>query len=375
MRALKKYFILDLEDGMVVGEDILTDSGIMVIPAGVVITRPIVAHLMSLGVDEVIIDDSVQAAGQDETLSAEQYVDENATVDQPAIEFYEPNNDNFKKFSKEYSDTKDKLNKTFESFIEKTISKDDVEKLIDDSFKLIIDNGNSYGVMGMLYSMHNYSDHTYMHCVNVGIISAMIGRWLGWSDKDVRMLNACGMFHDIGKLLIPSEILDKPGKLTDEEYAVIQNHTIKGYKLLKEAGVDPRIANCALMHHERYDGKGYPLKITGDKMDRFARVVAIADVYEAMTANRKYRGPMCPFDVIAQFENEGFSQFDTEILFVFLRNIVDSYLYSKVELTNGDTAEIVLINHQAGSKPVVLTSSGKTVNLMTDTSIKIRNVI
>ena len=113
---------MDLEDGMVVGEDILTDSGIMVIPAGVVITRPIVAHLMSLGVDEVIIDDSVQAAGQDETLSAEQYVDENATVDQPAIEFYEPNNDNFKKFSKEYSDTKDKLNKTFESFIEKTIS-------------------------------------------------------------------------------------------------------------------------------------------------------------------------------------------------------------------------------------------------------------
>ena len=366
---MKKVFILDLEDGMIVGEDILTDSGIMVIPAGVVITRPIVAHLMSLGVEEVTINDEVSDSPSPENDKKEQ------GVESTPVQFYEPNNDNFKQFSKDYANTRDKLNKTFEGMLEKSISKENIEELIDESFNLIRSNGNSYGIMGMLYSIRNYSDYTYMHSVNVGIIAAMIGKWLGWSEKDVKLLNACGMFHDIGKLMIPKKILDKPGKLTKEEYEIIKSHTIKGYQILKDAGLEENICSCALMHHERYDGKGYPLGISGQKLNRYARVIAIADVYEAMTANRQYRGPICPFDVIAQFENEGFSQFDTEILFVFLRNIVDSYLYSQVELSDGETAEIVLINHQAGSKPVVLTASGKTVNLMLDSTVKIEKIL
>ena len=182
------------------------------------------------------------------------------------------------------------------------------------------------------------------------------------------------MFHDIGKLLIPKEILDKPGRLTLSEYEIMKSHTIRGYQLIKEWELNEHIVNCALMHHERCNGSGYPFGITGDKIDEYAKIIAIADVYEAMTANRAYRGPICPFDVVAQFEDKGFDLYETRYLLVFIQNIVDSYLHTKVKLNNGETAEIILINKQRGSKPVVITSTGRPVDLSKEPELRIEEV-
>ena len=345
-------FLFELEDGMVIGEDLLTSSGIMILPAGVVVTQPIREHLESLGVDCVTIDPERKP----ETY--EQHV----------------NDEHFKVFNKEYVEAKNRLNDTFDRILDKNISKEDVSNMIDESWKMINKGYNTYNVMNMLYAMHDFSDSTYMHCMNVGMIAALLGKWLGWSEEDQRVLNACGMFHDIGKLVTPKSVLDKPGKLTSEEYEIMKLHTVKGYELLKDMDIDPRIINATIMHHERVDGSGYPLKIKGDKIDRFSKVIAIADVYEAMTANRVYRGPMCPFDVIAQFEATGFGIYETKYLVVFLQNIVDTYLHSKVELSDGEHAEVVLINRQQGSRPIVLTTTGRSVDLSRETNIKISNV-
>lgn len=349
---MKDLFVWELKEGMVVGKDILTTTGIMVIPSGVVITDAIKTHLESLGILNVTIDDEAKPVEKTPVGTKE-----------------------FKEFRDTYVKTKDKLNDAFDKIISKQITKEETEAIIDESWKMIDTSHNSYNMMEMIYSLHNYSDATYMHCMNVGMIAVLIGKWLGWKEDDLKLLNACGMFHDIGKLAISKEILDKPGRLTDAEYEEIKKHTIKGYEMLKGMGLDQRIINAAIMHHERCDGSGYPLKLTGNKIDRFSKIIAIADVYEAMTANRVYRGPMCPFDVIAQFENEGFGLYETKYLFVFLQNIVDTYLHSRVELNNGEHAEVVLINRQRGSKPVVMTTSGNTVDLMREPSLKIQNIL
>ena len=117
-------------------------------------------------------------------------------------------------------------------------------------------------------------------------------------------LTLCGLLHDIGKLKIPDEILNKPGKYTDEEFDLVKRHTKFGYELLKTLNIDPHIKKAALLHHERCDGSGYPLKATQKDLDDFSMVVAIADVYDAMTAARSYRAPLCPFQVIERFEQE-----------------------------------------------------------------------
>lgn len=352
---MKEVFIYDLEEGMVVGKDLLTSTGIMIIPAGVMLTRAIIEHLRALGVD--IVD-----------------IDENAGRDLEALEASAIATEQFKKFNKKYVETKDKLNNAFGKILNKNINKGEIEQMVEESWGMLGRNYNSYNMLGMLYSMHSYSDTTYMHCMNVGMIASLIGKWLGWSADEIKVLNACGMFHDIGKLMISKDIIDKPGKLTDWEYNVMKSHTVKGYELLRDIGLDPRIVNCTLMHHERCDGSGYPLGIKGDKIDPYSKVVAIADVYEAMTANRVYRGPICPFDVIAQFETEGFQMYETKYLLVFLQNIVDSYLHTDVRLNNGERAEIILINRQRGSKPVVMTTSGKPVDLSREPGLRIEQV-
>lgn len=340
---------------MVVGRDLLTSTGIMIIPAGVMLTRAIIEHLRALGVDSVDID-------------------ENAKQDIGALDASSIATEQFKKFNKKYVETKDKLNNTFGKILNRNINKSEIEQMVEESWSMLGKNYNSYNMLGMLYSMHSYSDTTYMHSMNVGMIASLIGKWLGWGPNEIKVLNACGMFHDIGKLMISKDIIDKPGKLTEEEYRTMKSHTVKGYELLKDMGLDPRIVNCTLMHHERCDGSGYPLGIKGDKIDAYSKIVAIADVYEAMTANRVYRGPICPFDVIAQFETEGFQMYETKYLLVFLQNIVDSYLHTDVRLNNGERAEIILINRQRGSKPVVMTTSGKPVDLSKEPGLKIERV-
>lgn len=94
------------------------------------------------------------------------------------------------------------------------------------------ENINTYEMLGMIYSMHRYSDATYMHCMNVGVIATMIGKWLDWKEEDLKILNTCGMFHDIGKLMIDKAILDKPSRLTDEEYKIMKPTQLRAMKFL-----------------------------------------------------------------------------------------------------------------------------------------------
>lgn len=137
----------------------------------------------------------------------------------------------------------------------------------------------------------------------------MLGNWLGFSEDAQNTLTLCGLLHDIGKSRIPASIIGKPGRLTSEEFEQIKRHPLLGYELLKNQPLDPHIKNAALMHHERCDGSGYPFGLYASDIDDYASIIAVADVYDAMTADRCYRLGLCPFEVIAQFEQEGLQRY------------------------------------------------------------------
>ena len=170
-------------------------------------------------------------------------------------------------------------------------------------------------VLNMLHNMRQYDDFTYMHCINVSLLNNILGTWLGLNDHDIEILTLGGLLHDVGKLTVPDDIIRKPTKLSPVEYNIIKTHTVQGYKILQKYSLDENIKDIALMHHERCDGSGYPLNLTADRISPYAKITAISDVYDAMTAARIYRGPLCPFKVISIFETEGYQKYDSKTSF------------------------------------------------------------
>ena len=209
------------------------------------------------------------------------------------------------------------------------------------------------GVFDMLHNMRQYDDFTYMHSMNVALICNVFAKWLGMSEKDVDILTLGGLLHDIGKLKIPDNIIRKPDKLSPAEYNIIKTHSLQGYNILKDKNIDENVKQCALMHHERCDGSGYPLGLTDSKINSYAKVVAIADVYDAMTAARVYRGPLCPFKVISIFESEGLQKYDSHYILTFLEHVTTTYMNNRVKLNNGMEGDVIFMNRNQYSRPMI----------------------
>lgn len=212
---------------------------------------------------------------------------------------------------------------------------------------------NKLQVFDMLHSLRNFDDLTYSHSVNVALISSIIGQWMRLPVQDIHQLTIAGMVHDIGKTQIPDEILNKPGKLTDQEFAIMKKHVDIGYDILKNRQIDNRIREAALFHHEKCDGSGYPFGLSGDKIPTFAKILAVADIYDALTADRIYRKAVCPFTAIRMLEEDSFTKLDPKYTLPFLRNVVSSYIHNNVKLDNGEIGEVVMINDRNLSRPIV----------------------
>jgi HD-GYP domain-containing protein (c-di-GMP phosphodiesterase class II) len=175
-----------------------------------------------------------------------------------------------------------------------------------------------------LYSIHSFDANTFTHSINVCVLSLAIAAALNWPLSKMRELGAGAILHDIGKILMPLPVLNKPGKLTNEEYELIKTHAHKGWELLINCfGVGACASQSALEHHERLDGSGYPRNLTGSEISDIGKITAVADVYEAMTADRPHRKAMFPELVYAHMSEGKNTMFDGDL--------VDT-LFSKVAL-------------------------------------------
>lgn len=246
--------------------------------------------------------------------------------------------------------------------------------LLNQTKEIIVMSHKPMDTFRMLRRVRKYDDTTFIHSLNVAILCNAFGAWIGMPQEEVDILTLAGLLHDVGKMKIPEQIIKKPSSLTEEEFSVIKQHPQRGYQILKGMPLDERIKRAALMHHERCDGGGYPNGLSGDEIDEFAKIVSIADVYDALTSARIYRGPLCPFEGFQIMKENGYERFDSKYLFSFLEGISESYVGSSVILSDNRKAFIRESNQQDWSMPIV-DIGGEIVNLMEEKDIFVKEIV
>lgn len=191
------------------------------------------------------------------------------------------------------------------------------------------------------------------HPVDVALLSLVIGRWLNLEKKMLEKLVRAGLLHDIGKAKVKDSILNKTEILTKEEMEKLKSHPLTAYKILENIkDIETEVLQGVLFHHERMDGSGYPLGLKEEKINLFSRIIAIADVFDAITANKAYRPKSSPLKALDEIQADS-KRLDTEISNVFIKNIIEFYIGKAIRLSNEQVANIVKINPVEIARPVV----------------------
>lgn len=228
------------------------------------------------------------------------------------------------------------------------------EEDVKESFQPLVENFRAErDVVSLLLLLNSQDDYTYQHSVQVGMLSYYIARWLGWNEEETVRAGKAGFLHDIGKCKIAEAILNKPSKLSDEEYEEIKNHPAYGFEILKSSFNDSVIALAALQHHERMDGKGYPNGLTREEIHPMARIVAVADVYSAMISSRVYREKRDLLQVLREMFQLSFEELDPEVTHTFIRHMIPNFIGKRVELSTGESGTIVMTHPTDYFRPLV----------------------
>jgi putative nucleotidyltransferase with HDIG domain len=221
----------------------------------------------------------------------------------------------------------------------KAISAEAAGELVDEIAASVMRNP---GALISLARLKTADDYTYMHSVAVCALMVALARQLGLDAEQVRQAGMAGMLHDLGKALMPMEVLNKPGKLTDAEFAIIKSHPVEGHRLLLEGGTVGAIPlDVCLHHHEKMDGSGYPKRLKGEDISLMAKMGAVCDVYDAITSNRPYKAGWDPAESIRKMTEWTKGHFDERVFQAFVRSIGIYPTGSLVKLASGRLAVVI----------------------------------
>jgi len=228
-----------------------------------------------------------------------------------------------------------------------------------------------------IHDLKSYDEYTYHHSLSVALLSIATGQELGLYGKELQNLGRCALLHDIGKQSIPLSIINKSTKLSDEEFAIIKNHPVKGAESLKEKAIgNQELWNGVMFHHEKYNGSGYPKGLSKDGIPLFARIIAVCDVYDAITSYRSYRKPMTPTEAYELVCSEAENAFEFKIVQAFSKRLILYPPGTIIELSDGRTA--VVVENKNMLRPVVkLWGTTQLIDLagMRQLSLSIKRVV
>lgn len=340
----KLIFIFDAQPGMVLSRDVLNADGYLIAPKGTILDIDMMAKISSYHVLEVHVEEDILVVKP--AANAPKVIDENSTYLDKVR-----NTEAFKKFEENYEQGIDTLKTQLNNFLHSEPI--DIDDMLKKPLDIIKANSNSIQLFDMIHTLRERDDSTFAHSINVALIASVIGQSLNYSEADLRQLLLAGLLHDIGKITIDDSVLNKPGRLTPSEFETIKNHVKNGYDFIKDSDIDVRVKEACLLHHERCDGSGYPFGLKSSQIPPFAKIIAVADIYDAMTANRVYRGAVCPFDVVHIMEKDSFSKLDPAITLPFLRKVASSYIHATIKLSDGNIGEVILINDRDLARPTI----------------------
>lgn len=330
---MQKLFIGGIIPGSIIARDVYDSDGILLIKKGSVFREHYISRFVDAGVQEIFIED-------DGSLSPE-------SVNQirQSLNIQDVIHD------KTRTHAQSQIKKTIEKF--KTVSNSDIQKisqLVEEMIEQILEKKDFVFALSQLRSV---DDYTYQHSVNVGVLALIIGLDLGINRESLLTLGTGAMLHDIGKIMISEDILKKPAKLTSEEFTEVKKHTEYGYDILKQTNISEEAALIALHHHEKYDGSGYNGNLLGTQIPLFARIVAVADVYDAMSNDRVYQRKSKPDKVFREITHLGNRHFDREIMETFAKHINLYPTGTGVILNSGHRGIVLEQNRLYPESPIV----------------------
>lgn len=360
MVNVKRISIDKLTVGMVLGDDVINSNGLILIPRKTTIQQKHIFRLKLYDILSVVVEDVIESIPSDVEPSQE------------VVLQLDSNQQAFNEFRNIYIEKEVAIKSQLYA-----ISNGEpihINELLDISHSLLDGLKTKSSLFNYLYNLRTTDDYTYTHSINVSLLCNIFGNWLKMPQDQIEELTTAGLLHDIGKIKVDQSILNKPGKLTPQEFEKIKKHCKLGYDIIKDQNISDNIKYGVLMHHEKINGTGYPLGLTDKGINDFGKIIAIVDIYDAMTSNRSYHKKFSPFKVIQIFEQDSFGLLDTAYLFVFLENIAHNYLGKTVKLSNGEEGKIVFIHNNAPSRPIIEIGD-RMLDLIDDPSITIDEIL
>lgn len=223
----------------------------------------------------------------------------------------------------------------------------------------LIQHIDQYHPMSVKSQIANYmgddpSDYLIHKSIAVGLTSYLIGQWCKFSSKESMQITLAGLLHDIGKIKINESVINKRGSLNSGELVEVRRHSQYGYEILRNTpAINDGVKLAALQHHEQIDGGGYPLRISGEKIHPYAKIVAIADMFHAMTMDRVYKTAESPFIALDKLREASYGKLDPQMVLTFIHKMVDLVQGAKVKLNDGRVGRIVFIDNQKPTRPWV----------------------
>ena len=208
-----------------------------------------------------------------------------------------------------------------------------------------IDNTDPALIFQCINAYNEVDEYLYRHSANVGILNGLMAKWMGLSQGDTENLVTLGIVHDVGKTRVPPEVLNKPGKLTQEEFEIIKEHTLHSYEILQQSpNISPLVCDAARYHHEKMNGAGYPEGLRADDIPLYARITALSDIYDAMVSERCYKEAVSPFVVLTQMKAEKYWGLDIRLMNIFTEYMPRELASQTVLMSDGRTGIVKYVN-------------------------------
>ncbi|WP_379136104.1 HD-GYP domain-containing protein [Paenibacillus sp. sgz500958] len=322
-----RVHVTELKPGDYLRDNTFSSKGIHVLSKGTQLQSEDIFKLMQHGVDYVVIEDREeikQASNKELTLQI-------------------------------VSNRFDSMVEGFESLYLEALAKGSFNKsMVDDVLQPLLGSLDQHkDVVSLLLLLDRDDEYTYNHSLQVGMLSYYIASWLGYSKQESYEISRAGYLIDIGKCRISPAILNKPGKLTVEEFEEVKRHTTYGYEIISNSMNDQHTALVALQHHEREDGSGYPANLKKSEIHPYAKIAAIADVYSAMTTPRIYQSKQELITVLREIHNLSFGKLNAKSVQAFIQHLMPNFIGKRVLLSTGDMGTIIMNNPTDVFRPLV----------------------